>query len=755
MFFVIKTRRKTNTVVMKNVKKIVCILLLFFSFALLAILGVFFAITKDATLDEEKLILSSTKIIVYNDKATPTANSFFKDNTLSITEIPKYTRNAFIDTEDKRFYSHGGFDVRRIARAALNNLKARSFKEGASTISQQLIKNTHLTQEKTLKRKLKEWKLTRALEKKYTKDEILEKYLRIIYFGHNCFGLRSAADFYFGKTPETLDLADSAILAGIVKSPNNYSPFKNPENCKKRKLCVLNAMLKNGSITQQEKEQAMQKALPQSPHLQPDNNCYLQYVYDEFMALTENYSLPTYENVEIYTYLDENLQNTIQSTCREYEQTDVIAMCLDNLSHGFKACYSTIYNAKRLPGSLLKPLFVYAPALEENVLSPATPILDEAINFGGYSPENFDGKYHGYVSARECVAQSLNIPAVKTLNSLGMKKCEQYAQKVGLPVDKDDLSLSLALGGMKNGYTMQQLVSAYSTLPCGGVYTKGSFISEIKINGKSVYKNPNVSQRAFSEESAYLMTDMLKTAAKTGTAKKLRSLNLPIACKTGTVGTDKGNTDAYAISYTALDSVGVWLGNRDNAFIEHTGGGMPCNFLWNINEYLSKTHTNIPDFKRPDSVREVALDKIGYYDTHTLSLAEQEAPVEYRFTELFKKSCIPTKTSNFFTNPTINPPILHYDGNQVTILFDKEIPLYSYKIDRYDYATHITVYEGAGVKEISDTSVEKDKNYVYTVIPIYKDNQGVPVVLPTITTKAGAPPPNLEQEILDKNWWDY
>ncbi len=755
MFFVIKTRGKRNTVFMKSVKKIICVLLLFFSFAIFSLLGVFFVVTKDATLIEEKLILSDAKTVVYNDKGKPTANAFFKDNALSISEIPKHTRNAFIDTEDKRFYTHGGFDVRRIARAAFNNLKSRSFKEGASTISQQLIKNTHLTQEKTLTRKLKEWKLTRALESAYTKDEILEKYLRIIYFGHNCFGLRSAADFYFGKTPETLDLADSAILAGIVKSPNNYSPFKNPENCKKRKLCVLNAMVKNGSITTQEKENAMKKALPQAPNVQSNNNCYLHYVYDELTTLTEKYSLPTYENVEVYTYLDEDLQNAIQNTCESYNQTDVTAICLDNLSHGFKACFSTVYNAKRLPGSLLKPLFVYAPALEENVLSPATPILDEAIDFGGYRPENYDGKYHGYVSARECVAQSLNIPAVKTLNTLGMKKCAEYAQKVGLPLDKDDLSLSLALGGMKNGYTMQQLVSAYSALPCEGVYTKGSFISQIKINGKSVYQSPADPQRAFSEESAYLMTDMLKTAAKTGTAKKLRSLNLPIACKTGTVGTDKGNTDAYALSYTTLDTVGVWLGNRDNTFIEHTGGGMPCNFLWNINEYLSKTHKNIPDFKRPESVAEVALDKIGYYDTHTLSLAEQDAPMEYRFTELFKKNCIPTKTSNFFTKPTINPPILHYDGNKVIIEFDKEIPLYSYKVDRYDYATHITVYEGAGVKEISDTNVEKGKNYVYTVIPIYKDKQGTPIVLPTITTKAGAPPPHLEREILDKNWWDY
>ena len=258
---------------MKILRRILCISLLVLAAFCLSAVGFYFAVTKDARLYPEKLALSEQKIVLYDSQGEPVkgvAANLLKQ-TVAMEEIPQKTRYAFVDTEDKRFYSHNGFDVKRIARAAVNNLKSRSFKEGASTISQQLVKNTHLSQEKTLKRKLREWKLTRTLERRYSKDEILEKYLNVIYFGHNCFGLRSAAEFYFGKTPDELDLADSAILAGLVRSPNNYSPFKNPEGCLKRKATVLNLMQKNGHITEEEKLAALEKPLPTAPVVSSDN----------------------------------------------------------------------------------------------------------------------------------------------------------------------------------------------------------------------------------------------------------------------------------------------------------------------------------------------------------------------------------------------------------------------------------------------------------------------------------------------------
>ena len=742
---------------MRIIRKLFIAFLIILLTLLLVATGYYLAVTKDVALSHEKLVLPDEAVTVYDGDGERVTGVFSKSlhATVQIEDIPTHTQQAFVCTEDKRFYSHNGFDVKRILRATLNNIKARSFKEGASTISQQLIKNTHLSQEKTLKRKLQEWKLTRALEKQYDKDEILEKYLNVIYFGHNCFGLRYAAEFYFNKQPSELDLADSAILAGLVKSPNNFSPFKNPQACLKRKESVLSAMLKNGKITQKQKDDAMQKTLPVAPTVHSKDLGYMHFVFDELSALAQTHNLTVGGQIEIDTYLDKDLQNKLETLTSSYAETDFTAQVLDATTHGFKACVSTVGDIQRLPGSLLKPLLVYAPSIERDIISPATPLLDEKIDYGGYSPENFDGQYHGYTSARECLSKSLNIPAVRLLETLGVQNGAAFLEKLDLPVDKDDHSLALALGGMKKGYSMRSLLSAYGALANGGAYTKGGFISEIRIDGKTVYRRDERAKRVYSEETAYLTTDMLKTAAQTGTAKKLRSLPFAVAAKTGTVGTDNGNTDAYALSYTTRDCVGVWLGNKDNACISHTGGGEPCNLFLQINAYLHERYRSqnekISDFPTPPNVQRVALDKTSYYDTHTIMLADERSPMEYRFNELFKKSAIPTKKCDFFSNPSINSPVLEYANGRVVITFDETCPtFYEYKIERFDYATHRTLYQGSYLREYTDESLEAGNHYVY------KGVSGKSIVLPTVSTKTGEKPPTVQDgEILQKNWWEY
>lgn len=743
---------------MKLIRKLLWFIFLIILALALVCLGYYFAVTKDAVLSPKKLALSDKRFILYDCSGKRIENaSLAFTQSVNLADVPEETRLAFIGVEDKHFYSHGGFDVKRIAKAAVNNLCSHSFKEGASTISQQLVKNTHLSQEKTFSRKLKEWKLTRALERAYTKDEILEKYLNVIYFGHNCFGLQAAARFYFDKEPNELDLADSAILAGLVRSPNNYSPFKNPENCAKRKKSVLNLLFKNGAITKAQMQQALEKSLPLSPHNGTRDVGYLHFVFDELSALAEKTGFTVAGKVEIDTYLDRAAQAQLEAVACDYTESDKTLLALDNQTRGFKACVSSVGEIRRLTGSLLKPLLVYAPALEENLISPATPLLDEKINYGGYSPNNFDGKFHGYVSARECLATSLNVPAVKLLDSLGAEKGASYLKKLNLPVEKDDLSLAIALGGMKNGYTFRSLIAAYAALPNGGTFSECSFISSVRIDGQTVYEHRLNPKRVFSEETAYLTTDMLCTAAQTGTAKKLRSLPFSIAAKTGTAGTANGNTDAYALSYTTRDTVGVWLGNSSGEFIEHTGGGLPCNLLLQINERLARLYPSpIETFPNPKNVTRVTLDKISYYDTHTLLLADNLAPEKYTFQELFKNSAIPLKTSDLFSNPTILPPHLHYENGKVVITFDERLSkLYDYKIERYDYATHSTLYVGEYIETFVDENVLKNKNYVYYVIPIYQGKQGKAVMLPTVSTKEGERPPSSDKEILEKDWWDY
>ena len=758
-FFVIKKAKRQILFVMKVIRKLLCLFLLGICLLALAFTGYYFIVTNGVSLSDEKLTLSENSVVLYDSENARVGalSADFSAPIVSGEIIPKKVKLAFISTEDKRFYSHSGFDFRRIVKAFISNAKAHSFKQGASTISQQLIKNTHLSQEKTLERKLREWKLTSQLERRYSKDEILEKYLNIIYFGHNCFGLRSAAEFYFGKSPEQLTLSDGAVLAGLVRSPNNYSPFKNTENCLKRKKSVLNGMLKNGYITQAEMDEALSVPLPTDPFIHKNNDGYMRFVFDELGALSEAHGFTLGGKIEIFTYLDQPLQRALENIASEYSLSDKTLTVLDSKTHAFKASVSTVGGIRRLPGSLLKPLLVYAPAMEEGLLSPATPILDEKINYAGYAPNNFDGKFHGYISARECIAKSLNVPAVKVLESLGVERSAEYLQKMGLPVEKDDLSLALALGGMKNGYTLNDLLSAYSVFPCGGNYTNGAYISCVKVNGQEVYRRKIEASRVFSEETAYLTTDMLKTAVKDGTAKKLRALPFEIAAKTGTVGTEKGNTDAYAVSYTTNDIVGVWLGNKDNSFIECTGGGTPCNLLLEINEWLQKYHGKIENFTIPKGVKRVALDKTSYYDTHTLLLADDIAPTEYKFTELFDDKLIPTQKSTIFSNPSIITPVLSYKNGKIAIAFAEErSPLYEYKIDRYDYATHNTVYQGGYIREFIDEELQENKRYIYTVTPIYKGRAGKEIILPTVSTKDGILPPSAEdREILERNWWEY
>ena len=248
---------------------------------------------------------------------------------------------------------------------------------------------------------------------------------------------------------------------------------------------------------------------------------------------------------------------------------------------------------------------------------------------------------------------------------------------------------------------------------------------------------------------------MLKTAVKEGTAKKMRALPFDIAAKTGTVGTKQGNTDAYALSYTSRDCVGIWLGNADNTKIEHTGGTLPCQLLSWVNEYLYDRYRTLgqvlPAFSPTANVKKISLDKSAYYDTHNILLADEVSPMEYRFEEWFKKDVIPTKKSDFFSNPRISTPEISLKGGQVIIHLPKDAPAcYRYRIERTDYASHTTLYEGEFLPSFTDEHVKSDRQYVYTVTPMYLDKIGVPVVLPSVNTAQ-----NEYGEIIKKDWWQY
>lgn len=727
---------------MKRTAKILIILLFITALVPAAFFGYYFSVTAGERLHAEKLTLAQACVQLYDKDGREIEAPAEIRESVPFSELPPYVCNAFVAVEDKNFYAHSGFDYKRIAKAFLKNAASFSFREGASTISQQLIKNTHLSGEKTINRKLKEFKLTRILEKNYSKEEILELYVNSIYFGHNAFGIADAARFYFGKDAKELTPAESATLAALVKSPNRYSPFKDADKCLARRNFVLKLMREQNYISEREYAEAVAESLPEAPSEKRKGNSYLSLVFDELTELFPDFETGELSRLKVYTFLDADLQTELEKTQAD---SDVTVVVRDNGENAVKAFYSTAGNLARLPASTIKPLLVYAPAMQENLISPATPILDEQTDFGGYSPSNYGGNFGGYMSARYALSRSVNVPAVKLLNTLGCEKAVSYLEKMNLHVGKDDYSLTLALGGMKQGFTPTALADAYATFTDGGNFAPSRTIARVENQkGKTLYRFTTQKTKVFSEDVCFLLNDMLQTAVKEGTAKKLSVLPFPVCAKTGTGGSAKGNTDAYTVAYTKDDTVAVWLGNRDNSPIDATGGGAPASIVLKTLRLLYQTHAPAP-FTSCDGVQSVELDKEEYEQNHRIVCADPAAPPYTSLTELFRSSALPNGTSARFSHPTIEKPRISVVNGGVCIELC-QTKYYDYIIKRTNGGGTTTVYSGKYRQKVYDNSVKAGENYTYTVIPVYKGTEGEPVTLPSVLIKQNASLPD--------DWWD-
>jgi len=618
---------------------------------------------KSVALQTNKIYDASLCIEVFNSQGLELKESnSFNTEKIRLDLLSDYTKDAFISIEDKKFYEHSGVNLKRVASAFVNNLKNFEVREGASTITQQLIKNTHLSNEKTLTRKINEVSLALQLEKEFTKDEILENYLNIIYFGNNCYGIENASKYYFSKPASSLDIAESACLAGMIKSPNYYSPLKNPEKALQRRNLVLSEMEKDGKISKVECLQEQAKPLNTKVSKTKKNklNSYSQSAIDEACKILKmpekQIALAGYK---IYTYQDLDRQIALQSVVENTDfGSDFAAINIDAESGGVVAYVGKsdfkILDHPRQVGSVIKPLLVYAPAMNENLISPATLILDEPISINGYAPKNVSGRYQGFVSAREALANSYNIPAVKTASYVGLDKIGRYADKMGLPLDEKDYSYSLALGGLTYGYNLKDIVGAYSVFPNQGNMLKPAFVSYItNSKGEIVYHHKPSKTRVFRDDTAFLTTDILKTCAKSGTAKRLSDLAFDVASKTGTVGNASGNTDAYNIAFTSKDLVGVWAGNMDNTKIKTAGGNLPTSV---VKDYLQRIYKKEKPaaFLKPSSVEKIDIDTEELAENHILMRAnELTLPLNIR-SEWFSKFNLPKEKPLSSSPPTCN-----------------------------------------------------------------------------------------------------
>ena len=710
---------------MKKALKILLLLAGIFLIISLFLVSYCILITIGTNLDENKLVNVSNTITYYYSNGETISEQSNGIEVTPIKDIPDHVINAFISIEDKRFYNHNGVDVRALGRAVAHNLKSFSFKEGGSTISQQLIKNTHLSSEKTFKRKILEIKLARQLEKKYKKEQIMEKYLNTIYFGEGCYGITQASKYYFNKAPNELSVNEGAILAGIIKAPNTYSPNKNTNNCFNRKNTVLKEMLNQDYVTHNEYQKNVSIKCVSNNNSSKLN--FIDLVNKEYNLLVGNNPY-FYSNAKVYTTIDPYLQKILDNTSVDLDcYFSIIIMDKNN---DVKAYKSNTYAPNRQVGSTIKPLAVYAPAIENNVVYSSSKILDEKQDFNGYCPSNFNDVYYGYVSVKEAMEKSLNTCAVKILNDTGIENALSFLNKMKFPTTDSDNNLALALGATEKGASLQELVSCYNVFLNEGEINHNSAIKNIQDKKNNViYKKNEKKTRVFSHETITLVNDMLNSVTTKGTARKLSNVKCHLYAKTGTVGSSNGNTDAYCISFNSEYVVGVWLGNKENSTLSNnvTGGSVPANVSSEIWNKLLQKYPNVAPITPSKNVIELELDKLSYDNENCIVLADDNAPERYKIKALFRCDNKPEKKSCFFTKPTINDAKINLIDNKIKISYVCN-ELINVKIFRCNGLNKVLVHDSfnSPTKYVFlDQNVLNDTIYTYSIIPYYNNGEKV------------------------------
>ena len=679
---------------------------------------------------------------------------------VSLDEIPLHTRQAFIAAEDLRFYDHRGIDVYRILGALRSNLKSGSLAEGASTITQQLAKLTHLSAEKTIRRKLEEINLAFQIEKVYNKDEILAMYLNTVYFGRGAYGIQAAAQAYFGVDAEDLTLNQSASLAAIIKAPSIYAPHISPSNNRSRRQYILSVMAENGFISQEEKQAALDESIWVLAQ-EAEKQLYSWYIDEALRESAELLGLSADEVIQggfkIYTAYDARLQTIadevyadssffpaaasdgtpIQSAMAVVDTNNgaVLAM-IGGRDYTVRRGLNRATQMRRQPGSALKPLAVYGPALELGYTT-ASVLLDEKTSFGGYTPRNAGDRYYGLVTMRTAIRNSLNTTAVRLLEEIGLDASIQYLNKMGIPTRNSDRNLSLALGSMTYGVTPVELAAAYVPYANGGIYHQPYCVERIEtVDGSNVYERKDSGKQVLSAQNAFLMTSLLQSVVSSGTGTRMLAANTPIAGKTGTVSMTGGNRDIWMTAYTPEISVAVWMG-YDQTDAKHkisngiTGGRNTASLAA---AFFKKAYADRekPDFSQPDGLVWLTLDKRALTSRGSIMLASDKTPKEYRLSEVFAASNRPYAVSDIWQAP--DAPSSFYVAHNASGYPELHFKASSdarYRIQRDSVGesvilTEMIVSSGQALSFL-DSTAQAGILYTYRIIPIHEEllQQGV------------------------------
>lgn len=630
----------------------------------------YFAYASDIKDPERLMNRNNTGIVItdVNGKTIYSDGRAEHRNVVKLADISPYMKNALIASEDKDFYKHGGFNLLSTIRALFTGVG------GGSTLTQQLAKNTILSDQHSLLRKWQELAVSVAIEQTYSKDQILEFYLNSVYFGENSFGIEDAASTYYGKAPKDLTLAESAMLVGVLPAPSAYSPISgNAEYAKQRQTTVLSRMVTNGYIKDADKTSALAEQIAyqppkntlgtEAPHFAQVVKNQLIEKYGEEQALRSGYQVKTTLNLDTQTIVRDAIAANMK-TIQANGGSNASAIVIDPKTGEIRAYVGSadwnneqwgkvdMVNSARQPGSSFKSIY-YAAALADGDITPSSQWKDELTDFGGgYVPYNADLKWHGTVTTRSAIAMSLNIPSVKIMQQYGIQKSITAAKNLGITTltDTNNYGLALALGSAE--VPLIQMTNAYAAFANQGQQFSPSYIVSVKDKfDKEIFHSTHTSKQAINKEGAYLISSILSdnNARAPIFGSSLTVAGHAAAVKTGTTNDDR---DAWTIGYTPDMVMGVWVGNNDNTAMKN-GSVVMAGPIWRNAMTKMLAGTKNAEFTRPSSIVDRAVCKSNG------GLASQATSATYN--EVFMAGALPT---NSCTAEVVKITVCNLDTNK-------------------------------------------------------------------------------------------
>ncbi|MCP8615521.1 transglycosylase domain-containing protein [Salirhabdus salicampi] len=602
---------------------IIVVTLLFFSIS-----GYFAILLGGKSVVDEKSFVFSQSTVIQTAEGDVVAKIYDENRKfVPIEMIPEHVQNAFIAIEDNRFYEHAGVDFIGVLRAVYRDIVAFDKVQGGSTITQQLIKNHFLSSEKTVMRKSKEAMGAIYLERKLSKKKILEYYLNEIYFGHGAYGIEEAAQLYFSKSVQNLTISEGALLAALPKAPNTYSPITNNDQALQRRNIVLRRMQALGMIDAETSVSMQGRTLGVNYSKTIDRPWLDTYIDIVLQEAEEKYHISKAElyrgGYEVVTAIDPFIQETAYEAFQndEYFQGSqpniegAFVLLDQNAGSIVAAVGGRQYKrgdlnrvfVKRQPGSVIKPLIVYGPALELNRYSPYSLLQDHKTSYGDYTPKNYDDRYDGEVTMYDALVTSKNAPAVWLLNEIGITHGKKYFQRMG--IELPDKGLAVALGGLEEGLTPLEIVLGYRALSNNGVTEEPYSIIAIKDrNGSYVGKATKTNTRVFNPQTAWYMTKMLQAVVKEGTGRE-GEFNKALAGKTGSTQhpSQDGYKDVWFAGYTPAYVGAIWMGydrTDENHYLTR-GSGVPTRLFKDILSKVDKQKSLDKAFLKPTEVKEL------------------------------------------------------------------------------------------------------------------------------------------------------